>query len=146
MAIDRQGLGLTVVRILIGVFFLCEGLGKLRWFGTSSLLAAQLAAWARQVAPGTVSSWYLHRVAMRGAPLFARLVPLGELGCGLALIAGAWTRPVALIAFLMALNFHVASGDLFHYSFLTNGYGLPVLGATLGVAIGGTRGNWRIRN
>jgi hypothetical protein len=40
----------------------------------------------------------------------------------------------------MALNFHVASGALFKYSFLTNGYGLPVLGSTLALVFaGGTR-------
>jgi hypothetical protein len=39
----------------------------------------------------------------------------------------------------MVLNIHVASGALFKYAFLTNGYGLPVLGPTLGLAIGGIR-------
>jgi hypothetical protein len=39
----------------------------------------------------------------------------------------------------MALNFHVASGALFQYSFLTNGYGLPVLGSTLALALAGSR-------
>jgi hypothetical protein len=39
----------------------------------------------------------------------------------------------------MVLNIHVASGALFTYGFLTNGYGLPVLGSTLGLAVGGGR-------
>ena len=42
MAIDRQGTGLTVLRICIGVFFIFEGLGKIRWFADTSLLAGQL--------------------------------------------------------------------------------------------------------
>jgi hypothetical protein len=50
---------------------------------------------------------------------------------------GIWPRAFALVAFLMALNFHVASGALFKYSFLTNGYGLPVLGSTLALVFGG---------
>jgi hypothetical protein len=45
----------------------------------------------------------------------------------------------ALLGFLMVLNFHFASGALFQYRFLTNGYGLPVLGPLLGLAIGGAR-------
>ena len=46
----------------------------------------------------------------------------------------------------MALNFQFASGALLKYSFLTSGYGLPVLGTTLGLAIGGVRLPWGIRS
>ena len=45
----------------------------------------------------------------------------------------------ALVAVFFAFNFHVAAGTLFHYSFLTNAYGLPVLGGTLALALGGVR-------
>jgi hypothetical protein len=45
----------------------------------------------------------------------------------------------------MVLNIHIASGAIFTYSFLTNGYGLPVLGATLALAIGGVRLRWSLR-
>ena len=45
MAIDRQGTGLTILRVAIGVFFIFEGLGKLRWFTDTSILAGQLAGW-----------------------------------------------------------------------------------------------------
>ena len=76
---------------------------------------------------------------------FARLVPLGELSCGFALILGIWTPLFAFIAFLMALNFQFASGALFRLGFLTSGYGLPVLGATLALALGGVRLPWSIR-
>ena len=76
--------------------------------------------------------------------MFARLVPLGEITCGVALIAGIWTPLFAFVAFFMALNFQFASGALFKYSFLTSGYGLPVLGATLALAIGGVRLPWSI--
>ncbi len=145
MALDRQGTGLTIVRIAIGVFFIFEALGKWRWFGTSAPLAAQLNGWAHAVAAGSMSEWYLRHVAMPGVSIFARLVPLGEMLSGLALVAGIWTRPAALVAFLMVVNFHVASGVLFRYSFLTNGYGLPVLGATLGLAIGAVRLPWSVR-
>ena len=74
---------------------------------------------------------------MPGVPAFARLVFLGELTSGLALLAGFWTRLAATLAFFMVMNFHVASGALFESDFLTNGYGLPVAGGLLALAIGG---------
>ena len=77
--------------------------------------------------------------------VFARIVPLGELASGLALVLGIWTPFFAFIAFFMALNFQIASGAVFKYSFLTSGYGLPVLGSTLGLTIGGVRLPWSIR-
>ena len=50
----------------------------------------------------------------------------------------AVTRLAAVLALLMVLNFHFASGVMFQYSYLTNGYGLPVLGGLLALAFGGT--------
>lgn len=143
MAFDRQGTGLAVLRICIGIFFIFEGVGKYRWFLDPSILSRRFDEWMQ--AAGPASHWYLERVAIPGTFYFARLVPLGEITCGIALLAGIWTRVFALVAFLMALNFHVAGGTLFRYSFLTNGYGLPVLGSTLGLAIGGIRLPWSLR-
>lgn len=139
MAIDRQGTGLTIIRICLGVFFLCEGIGKIAWLTNASILAGRFNAWLGGAAAGSTSRWYLEHVAIPGTQVFARLVPLGELAAGLALIVGFWTPLAAFLAFFMVLNIHVASGDLFKYAFLTNGYGLPVVGPTLGLAIGGIR-------
>lgn len=145
MAIDRHGIGLALSRIFIGLFFVFDGIGKLRWFVDSSILAIQLSGWLNASAPGSMSRWYLEHVAMPGLPYFARLVPLGEMVCGLAMLVGFWTPAFALIAFLMVLNFHVAGGMIEKYSFLTNGHGLPVLGSTLGLAVGGVRLPWSVR-
>ena len=145
MALDRQGTGLALLRICIGVFFLFEGLGKIRWFVDPSILAGQLATWSSAAAPGSVSAWYLSRVALPGLPYFARLVPLGEMCSGVALVVGFWTPVVAFVAFFMALNFQVASGAVFKYTFLTSGYGLPVLGATFCLVLGGVRLPWSVR-
>jgi uncharacterized membrane protein YphA (DoxX/SURF4 family) len=145
MAIDRQGTGLTLLRIFIGVFFIFEGLGKIRWFVDTSQLAGMFSSWWQAAAPGSVSHWYLERIALPGLSVFARLVPLGEITSGLALVFGFWTPFFAFVAFFMALNFQIASGAVFKYSFLTSGYGLPVLGATLALAIGGVRLPWSIR-
>src|SRR5437588_5178503 len=118
MALDRQGTGLAVLRIVLGVFFLFLGIGKLRWFTDSTILARQLAEWTHAAAAGSVSGWYLSRIAVPGVSIFARLVPFGEIASGLALIAGVWTPLVALLAFVMVLNIHVASGAIFKYGFL----------------------------
>ena len=137
MAIDGRTTGLTVLRICIGVFFIFEGLGKLGWFTDTSLLAEQLRNWSQAVSSSSLSHVYLVRLAIPGVPIFARLVPLGEIVSGVALVAGFWTPLFACVAFFMALNFQFASGALFRYSFLTSGYGLPVLGSTLALALSG---------
>jgi uncharacterized membrane protein YphA (DoxX/SURF4 family) len=146
VAIDRQGTGLSILRIAVGVFFIFESFLKIRWLTDSSILAGQLTNWAGAAAAGSVSGWYLHRIALPGMAWFARLVPLGEFTSGLALVLGFWTPVFALIAFFMALNFQIASGAIFRFSFLTSGYGLPVLGSTLALAIGGVRLPWSIRS
>jgi uncharacterized membrane protein YphA (DoxX/SURF4 family) len=144
MAIDRQGTGLALLRVCIGVFFVFEGIGKIPWLSNPSILAGQLSAWAQAVPPGSWSHLYLERVALPYVTYFARLVPLGEMISGVALIAGVWTPFFAFVAFFMALNFQFASGALFKYSILTSGYGLPVLGSTLALALGGVRLPWSI--
>src|SRR4029450_3706556 len=61
MAIDRQGTGLTVLRICLGVFFFFEGLGNILWFLDTSSLAGMFASWSQAAPPGSVSHWYLER-------------------------------------------------------------------------------------
>jgi uncharacterized membrane protein YphA (DoxX/SURF4 family) len=146
MAIDRQATGLAILRIAVGIFFVFEGIGKIRWFTDTSLLTGQLAGWAQSVPAGSWSHAYLERVALPYAAVFARLVPLGEISSGVAMIAGVGTPLFAFVAFFMALNFQFASGALFKYSILTSGYGLPVLGSTLALAVGGVRLPWSIRS
>ena len=138
MAIDRQATGLTILRIGLGIFFIFEGIGKLGWFTDTSLLAEQLRSWSQAASAGSLSHQYLERIAIPGVAVFARLVPLGEIVSGLALVAGFRTQLFAFVAFFMALNFQFASGALFKYSFLTSGYGLPVLGSTLALALAGS--------
>jgi uncharacterized membrane protein YphA (DoxX/SURF4 family) len=136
--------GLRVLSLCIGVFLIFEGLGKLAWLTDSGPLAGALQGWLNEAPP--TSRWYLETLAIPGVPMFARLVPLGELLAGAALVTGFWTRLAAAAAFLMVLNFHVASGAIFQYRFLTNGFGLPVLGGLLALAIGAARLPWSVRN
>jgi thiosulfate dehydrogenase (quinone) large subunit len=135
-------MGLVVVRLALGVFLLFEGIGKLSWFADASRLLQSLNGWLEK-APWA-SRWYLEHVAIPGAPLFARMVPLGELAAAVALLLGVRTRLAAVLALLMVLNFHFASGALFHYDFLTNGYGLPVVGGLAGLAIHRGRLPWSL--
>ncbi len=140
---NTQAAGLTTLRIALGVFFVFEAVNKLGWLADGGILTAQLQEWLRNALPS--NRWYLETVALPGAPIFARLVVAGELALGLALILGVWIRVAALVGFLMVLNFHVASGRLFQYAFLTNGYGLPVLGGLAALAIGGSKLPWSLK-
>jgi uncharacterized membrane protein YphA (DoxX/SURF4 family) len=137
MSTGANASGLRVLSLFMGVFFLFMGLDKLAWLTDASLLASQLNDWlAASPAP---SRWYLRTMAIPAAPVFARLVPIGELAVGVALLTGFQPRVAALLGLFMVLNFHFAMGVLLRYSYLWNGYGPPVLGGLLALVIGGTR-------
>jgi uncharacterized membrane protein YphA (DoxX/SURF4 family) len=123
--------------VMLGVFFLFNGLGKLAWFTDTSILAEQLRGWREGAAPST--QWYIDTVAASAVPLFARVVPLAEISAGVALIVGFWTRLAAVLALLMVANFHYARGFFYDHEFLADGAGLPVLGGLLALALGGSR-------
>ena len=129
--------GLRVLSIALGVFLIFMGLDKLEWLTDSSVLVARLQEWRESASP--MARWYLDAVALPGAPVFARLVPCGELAAGAGLLCGIKVRLAASVSLLMVLNFHFASDVLFHYSYFINAYGPPVLGGLLALAIGGAR-------
>jgi uncharacterized membrane protein YphA (DoxX/SURF4 family) len=129
--------GLRVLSLFLGIFFLFMGLDKLAWMNDAGLLTNQLQEWlAKSPAP---SRWYLQTIAIPGAPVFARLVLVGELATGAALILGFQLRVAAVLGLFMVLNFHFAMGVMLQYSYLWNGYGPPVLGGLLALAIGDPR-------
>ena len=128
---------MRTLAVMLGVFFFFNGLDKLAWFADSGILARRLEEWLQGAAPST--RWYIEAVAVPGVPLFARLVPLAELSTGVALILGFWTQMVAMLAFFMVVNFHLARGFFYEWEFLMDGAGLPVLGGLLALAIGGSR-------
>lgn len=130
-----SAVGLRVLSLALGVFFLFMALDKIAWFGDPGLLTRQLHDWQRDAADAR--GWYLQTVAIPGAPVFARLVPAGELAVGLAFLAGVQVRLAAVAGLFMVLNFHFAMGVLLRYNYLWNGYGPPVLGGLLALAIGG---------
>lgn len=130
-------LGLRVMAMMLGVFFIVMGAGKAAWFTDSSVLAQRLQGWLADAPPAV--RWYIETLAMPGVPVFARLVPLAEVSAGLALVLGFWSRLAASLAFVMVLNFHFATGSLYSWEFLRDGTGLPVLGGLLALAIGAAR-------
>lgn len=125
---------LRALSLAMGVFLLFMGTSKLAWFLDSGLLAAELQGW-RGSAPA-ISRAYLD-LLQPGVPVFARLVVLGELAAGVALVAGFRVRLAALMALVMILNFHFASGIVFTVGYFTNGYGPPVVGSLLALSLGG---------
>ena len=127
--------GLRVLSLCLGIFFLFMGLDKIAWVGDAGPLTQQLNEWlGTSPAP---SRWYLRTIAIPGAPVFARLVVVGELATGVALLIGFQLRLAALMGLFMVVNFHVAMGVMLQYSYLWNGYGPPVLGGLVALAIGG---------
>ncbi len=128
---------LRIVSVMMGVFLVCMGLTKIDWLTDGGILTQMLQEWRGTARP--LARWYLDTIASPGAPVFARVVPLAELAAGTALVLGVRVRLTAALALLMVLNFHVASDVIFRYSYLTNGYGLPVLSGLLALALAGTR-------
>src|SRR5881394_3740754 len=108
-----QGRGLVALRLCLGVFFVYEALSKIGWFLDSGPLVKQLEGWLASAGPW--NRWYLQGICLPGAPIFARVVPIAEVATGVALLVGAYVRPVAVLAILMVLNFHFSSGQLFRY-------------------------------
>jgi uncharacterized membrane protein YphA (DoxX/SURF4 family) len=137
-------LGLRLLAMAIGVFFLGMFSSKLAWFADSNILLQKFQNIFLPKAPPIVR-WYLETVCIPGTPLFARLVPLGELTAGLALIFGFWTRMAAIVAFLAVLNFHFATSAFWSVDFLRDGTGLPLLGGLLAIAISGRRLPFSVR-
>jgi uncharacterized membrane protein YphA (DoxX/SURF4 family) len=135
---------LRLLALLLGVFFLFQGLNKLSWFADSGILEQRLETWQRNATAPSVRT-YLETFARPGVPLFARLIPLAELSTALSLMLGFWPRPLAALAFVMVCNFHFALGDFYSIEFLRDGAGPPVLGGLLALVIGGARLPWSIR-
>ena len=107
---------LAFLRIAAGLSLLTSGLQKLSWFGSSAVLEQKLTEWAAHPANGMVAKYLSFAGAHHG--LFARLVVLGEIGLGALLIVGLLTPLVALLAFVMVLQFQLASGQIFTMSYL----------------------------
>lgn len=125
---------LILLRIALGVFLIVKSISKFGWLLDASPLTARLMAWAAKPESIALSRAYAE-LLVPVAPVVARLALIGELGGGVALIAGFRTRIVAALAVLMILNYHLASGGLIAYDFLTDASGLVVVAALATLAM-----------
>jgi uncharacterized membrane protein YphA (DoxX/SURF4 family) len=135
---ERPDLSLIALRLLafmIGVFFLGMGLNKLAWLTDTDLLSRRFVTWLPMAAP--YARWYLEEIAIPGAPVFARVVPVAELCAATALILGIRIDVVSAIALVMVVNFHLATSAFSSWAFLRDGTGPPLLGALLALALAG---------
>ena len=132
------GSGIALRLLAIGIFFLGMCSSKIDWFTNSDILLQKFQNIFLPKAPPIVR-WYLETVCIPGTPLFARLVPLGELAAGLSLILGFWTRMAAFVAFMMVLNFHFATSAFWSWDYLRDAQGFPLLGGLLALGIAGSR-------
>jgi uncharacterized membrane protein YphA (DoxX/SURF4 family) len=116
---------LALLRIAAGASLLTSGLQKLSWFGSTSALDQMLANWAAHPANAVVAKYLAVATSHHG--LCARLVVLGELGLGTLLLVGFLTPLAALLAFLMVLQFQLASGQIFGLAYLRGESGFVYL-------------------
>src|SRR5215813_5697329 len=100
--LNSERVGLLVVRIALGVFFIFEGWDKLAWMTHPEILSGILQKWAAAGVPS--ARWYIETILLPGVPVFARLVFLGEVCGGIALLLGFWPRLTAILTFVMVLN------------------------------------------
>jgi uncharacterized membrane protein YphA (DoxX/SURF4 family) len=131
-----QAAGLLVIRVAVGVYLFFVGLSKASWLLDSTPWTNLLSQWLADATP--ISRWYLDRI-MPGAPIFARIIPLAEMIGGLALAVGFWTRLAASLCLVMVLNVQLAAAAMFKYSYLADASGFPLVGALLGLMIGGAK-------
>ena len=139
---NSGGVGLRILALVMGVFLCLMGVDKVSWITDSNVLVSQLLQWRDSVSGSSL--WYLETIALPGSSVFARLVPVAELGAGMALFVGYRVRLIAILALLMILNFHFASGVIFSVGYLTNGYGPPVVGSLLALGLSGRRLPWSV--
>lgn len=135
MGDGRARIGLRLLAIGIGSFFLAMAANKLAWIEGPELLTQRFEQWLPTAAP--YAKWYLHTIAIPGAPVFARVVPMAELCTGVALVTGTMTNVAAGAAFVMVLNFHVATSAFSSSEFLRDATGPPLLASLLALALAG---------
>lgn len=129
-----QAAALLLLRMALGVFMFFYGLQKASWLLDATPLVTQLASWLPDAPP--VSRWYLDRL-IPGAPVYARLVPLGAMTSGIALVLGFWTRIAAAMSLILVLSLQVGAGSMFRYAYLMDASGLPLIGGLLALVVGG---------
>jgi len=129
-----QAAAFLLLRVCLGVFVFFFGLERASWLLDATPIVTQLSAWMTDAPP--LSRWYLERL-IPGAPVFARIVPIGSMAAGIALTLGFWTRIAAAVALVIVLSLQLGAGSMFRYAYLMDAGGLPLAGGLLALIIGG---------
>lgn len=116
---------IAFLRIVVGIFFLGQGLNKLDWYASTEFLRTSLDRYSLNAPSITV--WYQTHVAYPGIEAWSRMMPTGEMLIGAALILGLLTRPTLIIAIALVINYYLTSGTLFSPTFVTNPFALLLL-------------------
>ena len=120
---------LRLISIGLGIFFLAMSYNKRAWFADPTQLSGRFDRWLPNAAP--YAQVYLRTVAIPGANVLARVVPVAEFLTALSMLTGIWTNVSAPLALLMILNFHTATSSFSSIEFLRDGTGPPMFAALM---------------
>jgi uncharacterized membrane protein YphA (DoxX/SURF4 family) len=115
---------LALLRIAAGLSLLGPGIQKLGWFSSAEPLQKIFTTWAASTHP--LIPKYVALVQPH-AGVLSKVVVLGELGLGGLLLIGFLTPVAALLAFVMVMQFHFASGSMFEAKYVLGQNGLVFL-------------------
>ncbi|HTX19791.1 MAG TPA: DoxX family membrane protein [Bacteroidota bacterium] len=116
---------IAFLRIVVGLFFVGQGINKLDWYPSSEFLKTSLDRYAQNAPPLTV--WYQNHVAYPGIEVWTRMIPTGEMLIGIALVLGLLTLPTLIIALALVINYHLANGALFSNHLISDPFGLLLI-------------------
>jgi uncharacterized membrane protein YphA (DoxX/SURF4 family) len=145
-----RGLGLAIIRVIVGGWFLKAAFTKLTldylwWLPYPTVtqrfinfLPKRLAEFASEN-PVLWYQQFLTGTAIPHATLFAFLEAFGEVGVGLGLTLGLLTSFCSLVGLFMSINFFLATQWM---SFSQQGFHLVLAGCMLGFLIGGAGRAW----
>ena len=119
----------SFLRVVVGIFFIGQGVNKLDWYVSSEFLRTSLDRYA--VNPPSLTGWYQTHVGYPGLEAWARMIPTGEMLIGIALLIGVLTQATLIIAFVLVVNYHLANGILFSSAFFSNPFALLLLSILL---------------
>jgi uncharacterized membrane protein YphA (DoxX/SURF4 family) len=149
---SSRGLGLAIIRVTVGGWFLKAAVFKLAltylwWLPYPTVtqrfinfLPKRLAEFASEN-PVLWYQQFLNETAIPHAILFAFLEAFGEVGVGIGLTLGVFTSVSALVGLLMSINFLLATQWM---SFSQQGLHIVLIGCMLGLLIGRAGRTWGV--
>jgi uncharacterized membrane protein YphA (DoxX/SURF4 family) len=150
--LSSRGLGLAIIRVTVGGWFLKAAVFKLAlsflwWLPYPTVTQRFINFLPKRLAEFASTNpilWYqqfLNETAIPHATLFAFLEAFGEVGVGIGLTLGVLTSFSALVGLLMSINFFLATQWM---SFSQQGFHIVLAGCMLGFLIGRAGRAWGI--